>query len=664
MPPPPLGACFGRDDLVEEVVALAEDLKPIALIGAGGIGKTSVALTVLHHDRIKARFGDNRRFIRCDQFPASRAHFLARLSKVIGAGIENPEDLVPLRPFLTSNEVFIILDNAESILNPQGAETQEIHAVVDELCRFKTISVCITSRITIVPRHCKRSVVSTLSMEAARNIFHSIHGDGERSDIIDDLLQCLDFHALSITLLATTASYNMWDYDRLAEEWDAQRVQVLRTDTNESLAATLELSLSSPTFRNLGPDARDLLGVVAFFPGGVDEKNIDWLFPTIPDRKNVFDKFCVLYLTYRSNGFTTMLAPIRDHLRPQDPNSSPLLCAAKDHYFERLSANLSPGKPGFEEGRWIKLEDVNVEHLLDVFIPIDTDTDRVWVTCSYFMQHLYWHKKRQTVLRTKIESLPDGHRSKLDSLIQLSRLYESIGNNVERKRVLSHALRLRREQGNDRQVSQMLWWLSDASRMLGLYGEGIRRAREALEIYERLNDTVGQANCLGTLAQLLCEDGKLDAAEEAVSRSLDLLPEEGQEFLACQSQRILGDIYRSKGEREKAIQRFEMALGTASPFNWREQVFWIHCSLAQLLLGAKEFNNVQAHVERAKVHAVGDGYSLGRATELQAVVWYEQGRLKDARSEVLRAIEIFEKLGSVDALRECRKALQMIEEER
>jgi hypothetical protein len=92
--------------------------------------------------------------------------------------------------------------------------------VVDELCQFKTISLCITSRITTVPRHCKRPEIPTLSMEAACDIFYSIHGDGERSGVVDDLLRRLDFHALSITLLATTASHNMWDYDELAKEWD------------------------------------------------------------------------------------------------------------------------------------------------------------------------------------------------------------------------------------------------------------------------------------------------------------------------------------------------------------------------------------------------------------------------------------------------------------
>jgi hypothetical protein len=166
-------------------------------------------------------------------------------------------------------------------------------------------------------------------MEAARKIFYGIYGDSGQSSSINDLLRHLGFHALSITLLATATSHNAWDHGLLVKGWDVHRAQVLQTDYSESLAATIELSLSSPTFLSLGPNTRDLLGFVTFFPQGVNENNLDWLFPTISNGKNIFDKFCVLSLTYRSNGFITMLAPIREYLSPQDPRSSSLLCATK-----------------------------------------------------------------------------------------------------------------------------------------------------------------------------------------------------------------------------------------------------------------------------------------------------------------------------------------------
>jgi hypothetical protein len=67
----------------------------------------------------------------------------------------------------------------------------------------------------------------------------------------------LDFHALSITLLATALHPTTCGIMiRLAQEWDTHRTQVLQTDYNESLAATIELSLASPMFHKLGPNAR------------------------------------------------------------------------------------------------------------------------------------------------------------------------------------------------------------------------------------------------------------------------------------------------------------------------------------------------------------------------------------------------------------------------
>jgi hypothetical protein len=230
-----------------------------------------------------------------------------------------------------------------------------------------------------------------------------------------------------------------------------------------------------PMFLELGPGARDLLGLVAFFPQGVDEGNLDWLFPTTSNRKSVFDTFCVLSLTYRSNGFVTMLAPPRDYLYLKDPRSSLLLCVTKERYFRRLSTEIYPGKPGFDEAQWITSEDVNVEHMLDVFTSIDTGSGEVWGACYNFMEHLYWHKPRLVVLGSKIKGLSNDHPSKPKCLSRLAWLLCDVGHYVESKQLLTHALELWREQGDDFRTAETLCGISRANGMLRLPRKGYGR---------------------------------------------------------------------------------------------------------------------------------------------------------------------------------------------
>ena len=661
-PPPPPRACFGRDELIEKIVDLAENLTPVALIGPGGIGKTSVALTVLHHDRIKTRFGENRRFIRCDQFPASRSHLLSQLSKVIGAGVKNPEDLTPLRSFLSSREMIIFLDNAESILDPQGANAEDIYGVVEELSQFSNICLCITSRISTIPTSCETLDVPTLSIEAARNTFYAIYKNSEgQSSRVNTILEQLDFHPLSITLLATVAHHSKWDAERLTSEWGKRRTDVLHTRHNKSLATTIELSLGSPMFRELGPDARELLGVIAFLPRGVNEKNIDWLFPTLSDGTGIFDDLCILSLTYRSSGFVTMLAPLRDYLRPKDPTSSPLLLATRDRYFDQLSVKVDPDKPGFNEARWIMSEDVNVEYLLDVFTSIDVSSAGVWAACAHFIEHLYWHKPKLVVLGPKIEALPDDHQSKPQCLPELARLFNSVGNYAEDKRLLLHTLRLWRERGDDRQVAQTLTSLSNVNKTLGFRKEGIQQAKEALGIYERLNHVSGQTRSRRELAWLLYGDKQLDAAEQVASQVINPLSATGDQFEVCSCYRLLGNICWSKGNTEEAINHFEMAIGLATTSNSHSQLFSNHYDLAELFFDKDKFDNAHTHIERAKSYAINDPYRLGRAMKQHARFWYRQGKLEEARLEAFRAADVYKKLGATQRVESCRAILQDIE---
>jgi len=584
---------------------------------------------------------------------------------VIGAGVENPEDLTPLRPFLSSREMILFLDNAESVLDPQGTNAREIYAVIKELSQFSNICLCITSRISTTPPACKILDIPTLSMKAAHDTFYHIYKDCGQFNLVNRILEQLDFHPLSITLLATVAYHNKWDTNRLTREWERHRTDILHIQHDESLATTIELSLASPTFLDLGPNARDLLGVIAFFPQGIDERNLDWLFPTLSNRTRTFDSFCILSLTYQSNGFIRMLAPLRDYLCPKYPASSLLLQTAKACYFHRLSSSVdfAPGWPGFEEAQWIVMEDVNVEHLLDVFTSIDTNLD-IWDACAHFMEHLYWHKPRLVTLGQKIEGLPSDHPSKPQCLYRLSWLFGSVGNRVEELRLLIHTLELQREQGNNIHVAQTLKSISTANRWLGLHKEGILCIKGALRIYEQLGDITGQAYSWQELSWLLCNDNQLNAAEEAASKAIKVikLSNKGDWYLVCRCRRILGNIYFSKGEVECAIGYLKAALGIASYFNWHNQLFWGYYSLAQLFYNQSRFCDAHTLIEYAKFHVIHDIYNLGCVMELQARLQYTQCRFNEAKSDVLCAANVFKKVGAVKELEVCRIALLYIEE--
>ena len=356
-----------------------------------------------------------------------------------------------------------------------------------------------------------------------------------------------------------------------------------------------------------------------------------------------------------------MLAPLRDYLRPKVSMSSPLLCSTRDRYFTRMSVKFDRSKPVFKESRWIASEDVNAEHLVDVFTSVDVNGDDVWDACFNYVTHIYWHKPRRTVLGQKIEGLPDDHRHKIRCLYGLAWLFHPFGNYAEQKRLLNLALKLQRERVGERWVALILSHLCEANRMLGLYKEGIEQAREALEIHRRLGDKAEQAECLISLTRLLHEDKQLDAAMEAAYQVIVLLPEGGQEFQVCQSHRLLGDIHRSKGEKETVIRHLEAALAIASLFDWQDQLCWVNYILALLFLDWREFRGAHTHIEKAKSHAINDAYGIGRVLHLEALIWYQQGRLKEAKARALRSFEAHRKLGAVKDVEACICLLQNIE---
>jgi hypothetical protein len=83
LPPPP--RCFGRDTVVEDLVAslLAEPPPPTPVLGPAGVGKSTVCLAALHEPRVAQHYGERRWFVRCNAAESGEA-VLAEVAATLG----------------------------------------------------------------------------------------------------------------------------------------------------------------------------------------------------------------------------------------------------------------------------------------------------------------------------------------------------------------------------------------------------------------------------------------------------------------------------------------------------------------------------------------------------------------------------------------------------
>ncbi|KAJ7742816.1 hypothetical protein B0H16DRAFT_1423248 [Mycena metata] len=105
----------GRDvELTHILTLFAQGTPRIAILGAGGMGKTSLSRAVLHHSDISTKYGANRFFIACDGSTNK-----VELAGVIGAhlGLKAGKDLTQgvLQKLTSAPPTLLVLDNLETL---------------------------------------------------------------------------------------------------------------------------------------------------------------------------------------------------------------------------------------------------------------------------------------------------------------------------------------------------------------------------------------------------------------------------------------------------------------------------------------------------------------------------------------------------------------------
>lgn len=322
---PLAGYCFGRSTEVRRVVRelLKDGLRTALILGAPGIGKTTIARKAIHDKAVAARFGSRRWFVRCHA-ANSRAEVVAAIALAAGLTVtgETERDVFAL---MRKEPGALVLDNLDV---PLDRDRDNVEQLLADLACTESVALVVTVRGSRRPGKVpwgSRIEPQRLSDNAAREAFLA----GSRQEFAEDsnlplILRRLDGVPSEISLMASLAeryssletAWELWTVKHASRRFDAEAVYY-------------ELSIEALT-----PDARRLLSVLALFPEGVALRDLPDVFVTPDDAAY---ELRGRSLVVEEGKRLRMLVPLRDYVAQRYPPPAEDQQRADAYYVKLLN---------------------------------------------------------------------------------------------------------------------------------------------------------------------------------------------------------------------------------------------------------------------------------------------------------------------------------------
>ncbi|KAJ6543570.1 hypothetical protein DFH09DRAFT_1367913 [Mycena vulgaris] len=326
----------GRDSELATVIStLLCDSARGAILGAGGMGKTTLATAALHHPTIIEKYL-HRHFISCES-----ANNGVDLVSIIGShvGIEPSRQLAKaiIRHFTDCGPALVVLDNLETSWEPLDGRA-DVEAFISLLADIPSLAILITMRGAERPGKVKWTrpflpPLEPLSSLASRQIFAEIADDptSDEETALDELLDLSGHLPLAVSLLANVTSFE--GYAGALARWKIETTSLVSDgyDKRSNLEQSIVLSLGSPRISS-SPHAKDLLALLSLLPDGISDEDILTSNVPIPHIAPSASSLVRTSLAYKeATGRLKALSPIREYMQKVHPPSPSLSRPLRAH---------------------------------------------------------------------------------------------------------------------------------------------------------------------------------------------------------------------------------------------------------------------------------------------------------------------------------------------
>jgi predicted ATPase/DNA-binding winged helix-turn-helix (wHTH) protein len=622
--PTPRTSLIGRERETQEAaeLVLRRDVRLLSLTGAGGAGKTRLAIAVA--STIAPKFPGGVQFVGLASIrhPELVAIAIAKSLNLQQAPNRSVTELI--REHLQHSDPFLfVLDNFEQVL---AAAT----LVADMLAACPSLKVLVTSRACLRVYGEQEFPVAPLEQNSAFQLFvqratavrPNFSVTAENASSIREICSRLDGLPLAIELAAARTKL-------LSPSAILDRLQSrLRLLTG----GALDLPERQQTLRNTIDWSHELLSegeqtlfrrFAAFIGGGTLEAaeavcntGRDLGIDLFEGLSSLVDK----NLIQRVDGANaesrfTMLETIREYAIERLAASGEETATRRAHaaYCLVLAEEGNPELSPPERSAWLLRCDAEVDNYRSALDWLLQSQEVDWTLRLSIALFRYWDMREHLAEgRTRLENILQltnvGHqRERAKICIFLGALSTTQGDFPAAESFLQQSLTLYEAQGDRRGIAASLNALGVNARDRGDYECARKNFEKSLVCWRTLSDSLATARCLHNLANVLKVQGHYAQAQLLLDEAIIDFEERGDRSGAAWSINQQGDIAREQGDFTAARELYERAI--------------------------KAF------------HETGDRWGSARSLADLGSIYCEQSNFEAAETAYRGALQIFSELG-------------------